>query len=592
MSPVRTVGLESRRAPGDDGRLGVLVSDQLQERVPFGAPTLIVGRYAVFDEFSSGGFATVHLGRAVGVGGFARTVAIKRLHRQYARDPEVSAMFLDEAKIVARIRHPNVLPTLDLIAEDEELFLVMEYVEGVPLSFLIRHAKQRKRLIPLGVALRILCGALHGLNAAHEARDERGELMNLVHRDVSPDNVLVGVDGMPRLLDFGVAKALGQFHATREGEVKGKLAYITPEQVRGDQITRRSDIFSASVVLWEAMTGERLFKAKSVAAIAHALLTQEIPPPSEIAGTPKKLDGIVLQGLERDPDKRWSSAERMAAALEAVGELASQPAVARYVRQAGGERIAERARQVAMVEAAEIDTDRFNTRSSQTDIDVSAVDLQRAKTALTARLAERANDPVPGRPDPALDEPDQRDARLPVESSPPDSAGSSLLEADQADLGGDFSPPPGLDLSTRSLGSTDPSAVDLPDDEALTPRRRRLAVPVAIAATLTIGAIVLLAASGNDTEESAASGSTGTAPLLTTATATASEAAPTPTSSTLSPDPSGQPSATPEASAAPDGSGAPSTAPPTGSFPAPPIKHTSTKPWPKPKPSGGLYGRD
>jgi serine/threonine-protein kinase len=314
-------------------------------------PVMQVGRYVLFDEIASGGFASIHLARTIGVAGFSRVVAVKRLHRQFARDPETSAMFLDEAKVVARIRHPNVLPTLDLIAEEDELFLVMEYVEGVTLKHLMRHARRRQRTIPLGVVLRIMSGVLHGLHGAHEARDERGELLQLIHRDVAPDNILIGVDGMPRLLDFGVARALGQFHSTRDGEVKGKLAYICPEQVRGEPSSRRSDIFSAAAVLWESMTGRRLFKAKTIGAMAHAVLNQRIDPPSAVADTPKKLYGIVMQGLERDADRRWSSASKMASALEAVGELASQNAVGRYVRQAGSDRLTERAREVALVEA-------------------------------------------------------------------------------------------------------------------------------------------------------------------------------------------------------------------------------------------------
>jgi serine/threonine-protein kinase len=390
---------------------------------------IYVGRYAVFDEIASGGFASVHLGRSVGVGGFSRTVAVKRLHRQYARDPEVSAMFLDEAKLVARIRHPNVLPTLDLIAEDEEMFIVMEYVEGVTLRYLMRHAKQRKRQIPLGVTLRIIVGALHGLHAAHEAKTETGDPLQLVHRDVSPDNILVGVDGMPRLLDFGVARALGQFHSTREGEVKGKLAYITPEQVRGDELTRRSDIFSASVVLWEAITGQRLFAAKSIAAAAHSLLTQRIGPPSEVCDSPKKLDGIVLQGLEREPDKRWANADRMAAALEAVGELASVAAVARYVRQAGAERLARRHDQIMKVEAAKLDSDRFVvSRTSSVDIDIAAVDRQRARAVIRAKLESQndsadddddATDPPPGAIDGATRAATRTPDGLSADATPP-----------------------------------------------------------------------------------------------------------------------------------------------------------------------------
>jgi serine/threonine-protein kinase len=312
---------------------------------------MYVGRYALFDEIASGGFASVHLGRTVGAGGFARTVAIKRLHRQYARDPEVSAMFLDEAKVVARIRHPNVVPTLDLIAEEDELFLVMEYVEGATLKHLLREARRRQRSVPLGIVLRIVSGALHGLHAAHEARNEHGEPLQLIHRDISPDNILVGVDGLARLLDFGVARAFGHFQSTREGEVKGKLAYLAPEQVRSEALTRKTDIFSASCVLWEAMTGRRLFRARTIAAMAHMVLHETIEPPSAVADTPKKLDGIVMQGLERDPERRWPTARRMAAAIEALGELASQSAVGRYVRQAAADKLVDRSRAVSLVEA-------------------------------------------------------------------------------------------------------------------------------------------------------------------------------------------------------------------------------------------------
>ena len=399
---------------------------------PFTRPILFAGRYAVFDEIAHGGFASIHVGRTVGAGGFARTVAIKRLHAQYAKDPEVSAMFLDEARVVARIRHPNVCPTLDLIAEDDELFIVMEYIEGVTLRHLLRDAAKRKRSIPLGVALKIIAGALHGLQAAHDAKNELGEPMELVHRDVSPDNILIGIDGMPRLLDFGVARALGQYHNTRDGEVKGKLHYITPEQVRGEPITSRSDLFSASVVLWEAMTTKRLFQAKSVAAIAHDLLTKEIPEPSEIADTPRKLDGIVMQGLERDSSKRWQSWAKMAAALEAVGELASDQAVARYVRQVGADRIADRAAKVAKVEEVALDIAPRDTMTSFLDLS-DARDKSREIVRRTP--ASMRSGPL---------------ARITPEAPPPSDpsgAGASAAIADEPGSGGEA---PGVEVTDRN----------------------------------------------------------------------------------------------------------------------------------------------
>jgi serine/threonine-protein kinase len=191
----------------------------------------IVGRYVLYGEIASGGMATVHFGRLLGPAGFARPVAIKRLHAQFARDPDFVKMFFDEARLAARIAHPNVVPTLDVVAADGEVFLVMEYVRGASLAQLIRTVRRSgERVQPL-ICVGIVSGMLHGLHAAHEARNDRGERMDLVHRDVSPQNVLVGTDGVPRLLDFGVAKASGRLQTTRDGQLKGKLAYMAPEQV-------------------------------------------------------------------------------------------------------------------------------------------------------------------------------------------------------------------------------------------------------------------------------------------------------------------------------------------------------------------------
>jgi serine/threonine protein kinase len=221
----------------------------------------IIGRYALSEEIAHGGMATVHIGRLRGSAGFARTVAIKRPHPQYARDPEFVAMFVDEARLAARIHHPNVVSTLDVVAREGELFLVMEYVQGESLSRLVHLARQRRERVPEPMVASIVAGVLHGLHAAHEARGEGGELLGLVHRDVSPQNVLVGTDGVARVLDFGVAKAAGRIHTTRNGELKGKLAYMSPEQLCGE-VTRMTDVYAAGVVLWEALAGARSERAK------------------------------------------------------------------------------------------------------------------------------------------------------------------------------------------------------------------------------------------------------------------------------------------------------------------------------------------
>lgn len=295
--------------------------------------------------------ATVYLGRLVGPVGFSRTVAIKRLHPQFARDPEFVAMFLDEARVAARIRHPNVVPTLDVVATEGELFLVMDYVQGEALSQLFRAVRAKGGAVPPAVAVNILLGVLHGLHAAHEATNERGEALGIVHRDVSPQNVLVGTDGVPRLVDFGVAKAVGRLQTTREGQLKGKAAYMAPEQVRGGEVTRQADVFAAAVVLWEALAGRRLFQGNSDAETIYRLLDAEVEPPSHFApGIPPVLDAVVLRGLARDAAQRYKSALEMAIDLEKTVGLVSSREVGAWVHEMAGARLDERNQQVLAIE--------------------------------------------------------------------------------------------------------------------------------------------------------------------------------------------------------------------------------------------------
>ncbi len=297
---------------------------------------LRVGRYAIQGEIATGGMATVHYGRLVGPAGFSRGVAIKRLHGQYAKDPDFVAMFLDEARLASRILHPNVVPILDVVADGGELFLVMEFVPGEALSKLFKRTPEG---VPLSIASAIAVGMLEGLHAAHEARGEDGTPLSIVHRDVSPQNVLVGLDGVARLIDFGVAKATGNATMTRDGQVKGKVAYMAPEQIRAEKIDRRADIYAASVVLWEMLTGKRFFaEAESDAARVLLALNAEIPPPSSIRPELKgDLDAIVMRGLARKPEDRFGSAREMAQAMERVSTPAAARDVGRWVEAKAGE---------------------------------------------------------------------------------------------------------------------------------------------------------------------------------------------------------------------------------------------------------------
>ena len=277
----------------------------------------LVGRYLVHRRIAAGGMATVHLGRLLGAAGFSRTVAIKRLHDGYARDPEFVAMLLDEARLASQIRHPNVVPTLDVVAEQDELLVVMEYVTGDSLAHLGKLVHLRHERFPVAIAATVVAQALHGLHAAHEARDKNGEPLGIVHRDVSPQNVLVGTDGVARVLDFGIAKAASRATSTEDGQIKGKTAYMAPEQLQQNAVDRRTDVWAAGVMLWELLTGKRLFLADSPAGTIGRVLHEPIDPPTRYApDCPPELTMICMRALERDPGHRFQTAEEMAHEIE------------------------------------------------------------------------------------------------------------------------------------------------------------------------------------------------------------------------------------------------------------------------------------
>ncbi|AUX31314.1 MULTISPECIES: serine/threonine-protein kinase [Sorangium] len=312
-----------------------------------------VVRYLLFDEIGAGGMATVHLGRQHGSAGFRRTVAVKRLYPQFVRDPELVAMLLDEARVAARIRHPNVVATIDVVSSGGEVLLVMEYVHGESLARLLRAATKDGGAPPPRIACAVLAGALHGLHAAHEATAEDGAPLGLVHRDVSPHNLLVGEDGVARVLDFGVAKSAGRAQITRDGQLKGKLAYMSPEQIAGEPLDRRADVYAAGVVLWETLTGERLFEGRGEALSILRLLQAGVDPPSaRRPGVPPELEAITLRALARCPEDRFPTAREMALALEATGLAASTSEVGAWVASLAGEALSRRAALIAALEPA------------------------------------------------------------------------------------------------------------------------------------------------------------------------------------------------------------------------------------------------
>jgi serine/threonine-protein kinase len=300
--------------------------------------------------------ATVHIGRLFASGGFARRVAIKRLHPHLAGDPEIAAGFAEEARLSSRVAHVNVANILDVVSTGAELLLVMDYVHGDSLARLLAMSRQSGRPAPIAIIVRVLADALHGLHAAHEATAEDGTPLRLVHRDVSPQNILVGTDGAARVVDFGIAKTIASAHSTGDGQVKGKMPYLAPEQLLRRAIDRRTDVYAAGVTLWEALAGKRLFIADDEPTLFSKILEAPVQEPSRVdPRVPRELDAVVMRALDRDPDRRFATAREMAVALEAMPTLALASAVAEWVTDVARDSLARRTAIIADMEREALD---------------------------------------------------------------------------------------------------------------------------------------------------------------------------------------------------------------------------------------------
>jgi eukaryotic-like serine/threonine-protein kinase len=325
---------------------------------------ITVGRYLLHRQIARGGMATIHIARLMGDEGFSRIVAAKRLLPEFAEDAEFVAMFLDEARIASKVHHRNVVPVLDVVSTGEEAILVQEYVHGAPLHWLLRTVRQHKAKIPIDIAVSIACQVLAGLHAAHETLDEMGIPLHIVHRDVSPQNVMIAVDGTARLLDFGVAKASMAAHVTREGQFKGKLAYSAPEQLRG-RATRQSDIYSLTVLLWELIVGHRMHQsAQAEVELVATIMNGQLPRMTEALAAEREaigpdrwrdllaLEPILATGLAVDVTERWVTAADMEHALIDVVRPATLGEVAAWLKAQGKEFIDKHDRVLAEEEAS------------------------------------------------------------------------------------------------------------------------------------------------------------------------------------------------------------------------------------------------
>lgn len=276
-----------------------------------------LGRYELIAEIGAGGMASVFLARTTGPGRFHKWVAVKQVHPHLARDRKFLAMFLDEARVAAAIQHPNVAQVFDLGDENDEYYLAMEYLEGEHLGAVASRMFGKKQRFPAPLAARIVAAAAAGLHHAHEARDENGEPLELVHRDVSPHNIFVTYGGDVKVMDFGVAKAAGRITTTETGGRKGKLAYMSPEQLLNEGLDRRTDVFALGIILWEITLARRLFRAENDAQTISRILNGQFKKPTELEpGYPLELETIVLKALARDPENRYSTAQELQIDLE------------------------------------------------------------------------------------------------------------------------------------------------------------------------------------------------------------------------------------------------------------------------------------
>ena len=291
-------------------------SQEAVEAAPTKPRAFRLGRYRLFARIGSGGMADVYVALARGALEDDRVCVVKRLRDEHAADPTTREMFLAEARLAARLAHPNVVQTFEADRDTGGLYIAMEYVDGQPLSRILARLRRRGTALEPRIAARIAADVLRGLAYAHELVDFDGSPLGIVHRDVSPENVVVTYEGAVKLLDFGIAKSAGQ-QETAHGVFKGKVSFIAPEQVRCEAVDARADLFAVGVVLWEAVTGKRLMAASTPAATLYNVMTRPIPRASDVSpDVPGALADVIERALRRDREARYGSAREMCDALE------------------------------------------------------------------------------------------------------------------------------------------------------------------------------------------------------------------------------------------------------------------------------------
>ena len=291
----------------------------------------VVGKFRLIAELGRGGMSEVYLAVVAGPAGFNKLTVVKLIKAELAEDPEFISMFLEEARLSARLNHPNVVQTNEVGQHGSRYYIAMEYLEGQPYSRIVNRMG-RDRGLPLGMNLRILSDVLAGLQYAHELRDFNGSALEVVHRDVTPHNIFVTYDGGVKVVDFGIAKAMNSSHETRTGMLKGKVGYMAPEQARGERVDRRADVFSVGVMLWEAAVGRRMWKGYSEVQVLHQLMAGEIPRPRAMrADISENLEAIIMKSLALDRRERFASALEFQGALDELLDAGTERTTLREV---------------------------------------------------------------------------------------------------------------------------------------------------------------------------------------------------------------------------------------------------------------------
>lgn len=506
-------------------------------------PGAQLGRYELLTPIAQGGMAAVWAARLSGSHGFRKTVALKTMLPSLSEDPQFERMFLAEARLAMRMHHPNVVDILDLGELDGLLFLVMEWIDGEPLSALIKHVEQDKQgTIPLRLAAQIALKACMGLNAAHLVADDDDRPVGIVHRDVSPQNIMVSYDGQVKVVDFGVAKSLTEGGMTATGQFKGKVPYMAPEQAEGGNVDARTDIFAMGTLMYRMMSGVHPFRADNDLATLKNILMHEARPLRDIAPqVPESVASVVFRCLQRDPAARYPTMQHVVDALEAtigdIGPIATESEVATLMKSSLGQR--RETRRVAMRDAAR--SLGWATATSESNPRMSL-----SMASSLAALGSRSGSLTPSGP-------------LSTQAN----------------------------LTLPSIANDGPTRVGALDAPSHRPRRAPIAaIALAVIAVGALVAVVITARTGDGGSVSAATADTGSAAAPVTAapgeTATATQAAAT-APATAEPSPADSDTDTPSTSAtavaarpggrpgrvAPKATAAASTAPAAPSSPPP-----------------------